>query len=120
MATYHQAIKDLLKNASFNNKKVLHLIKNQTLTTTGMDSENMIMTFEGLQTLKFSMDKKNVFGNTDHYFSGSPKLRMRNIRIEEVKEIHHLKADIDVLDFETLERMKSRELKGMSVSFTQK
>lgn len=120
MVKCSEKLKIFLAEASFYKKEVLFTFKDQTLTTTGVDSDNMRISLVGLQCLKESIDEKNIFGNADHYFSGSPKSKLSNVRIEKIDDLYHLKADMDILDKETLERFKNGELTGVSITFTQK
>ena len=120
MTKCSEKLKIFLEGVSFCKKEILFTFKNQTLTSTGIDSDNMKITLEGLESIQQSIDEKNIFGNSDHYFSGSPKSKISNVRIEKIDDLYHLKADMDILDEETLERFKNGELKGVSITFTQK
>ncbi len=120
MVKCSEKLKKFLEEVSFYKKEVLFIFRNQTLTTTGVDNDNMRISLVGLQSLKKSIDKKNIFGNADHYFSGSPKSKIGNVRIEKIDDLYHLKADTHILDKKTLDRFRNGELKGISITFTQK
>lgn len=120
MSHFVEKIKDFLKDADFNRKKIIATIENQTISTTGKDNDGEIIPLIGLTQIKNSMDKKNIFGSSYHYFSGSPKMILKNLKIVQIEELHHLKGDVDILDKDVIEDFKSGKLKGFSISFSSK
>ena len=120
MEIYIDKVKSSLNNSSFYKKEILRTIKGQTITTTGVDSEGFLMTYDNLKEILNSVKKQGFTGNSKHYFSGSPKMIARNPRIVKEKDIYHLKVDVDIIDKGALEEIERGIVKGFSISFTGK